>query len=646
MRKLWLGFAVGGFLSAWSFGQTDMPLYTDALQNGWQDWSWCTRDLNSTDYVNSGARSTKITMGAWQGFYLSRGAMSTASYDSLRFYIHGGTVNGRNLRIQPIVGGNPNGTLLNLNTFVAGGSIAANQWRLVTIPLSAMGVASIANFTGFWIQEYSGTTQPAFYVDDILLKASAPPSIVNLTANFGQTLATLDARMFSVNAACWDNQFGTATTRTLLSAAGNRALRFPGGSLSDDYHWATNTTGSNTWTWATSFDTFASVARDTGAQVFITANYGSGTPQEAAAWVQYSNITRGHGFKYWEIGNENYGTWENDIHPRPNDPYTYALESKLYIQQMKAVDPTIKIGVVTPLGEDSYANYTDHPVVNPRTMQTHNGWGPVMLTNLRLQGVTPDFLIYHKYHQEPGGENDAFLLQSSSSWASDVASLRQMLTDYLGPAGASVEIVCTENNSVSYNPGKQTTSLVNGLFYADSVGQAAKTELKALMWWDMRNGTDTANNLSPSLYGWRQYGDYGMVSTSSEPYPAYYALKLLQQFGRGGEQVVATNSDYTLLSIYATRRSNGQIALMVINKSPTLTLPASFVLSGVTGAINPVGTLYRYGIPQDEAARTGVGNRDVSKALIKNVGRTFSHSFPPYSMSVIVLTTKGQVPPP
>jgi len=54
----------------------------------------------------------------------------------------------------------------------------------------------------------------------------------------------------------------------------NQALRFPGGSLSDDYHWATNTTDSNTWQWATSFTQFAQVATATGAQVFIPQSNG------------------------------------------------------------------------------------------------------------------------------------------------------------------------------------------------------------------------------------------------------------------------------------------------------------------------------------------------------------------------------------
>ena len=106
-----------------------------------------------------------------------------------------------------------------------------------------------------------------------------------------------------------------------------------------------------------------------------------------------------------------------------------------------------------------------------------------------------------------GAESDAGLLQSSGSWATDAANLRQQLDDYLGAAGAGVELICTENNSVYSNPGKQTTSLVNGLFLADSIGAAMKTAFNGVIWWDMRNGQDTANNNSSSLYGWRLYGD-------------------------------------------------------------------------------------------------------------------------------------------
>ena len=50
---------------------------------------------------------------------------------------------------------------------------------------------------------------------------------------------------------------------------------------------------------------------------------------------------------------------------------------------MKAIDPTIKVGVVSIPGESAYHNdYTTHPAWNPRTGQTNYGWTPVLLTSL------------------------------------------------------------------------------------------------------------------------------------------------------------------------------------------------------------------------------------------------------------------------
>src|SRR5262249_2924090 len=160
------------------------------------------------------------------------------------------------------------------------------------------------------------------------------------------------------------------------------------------------------------------------------------------------------------------------------------------------------------------------------------GWTPVLLATLKSLGITPDFVVYHRYAQAPSSENDATLLASSSSWALDAADLRQQLSDYLGSGASTVELVCTENNSVYSNPGKQTTSLINGLFLADSLCSAMKTEFNGLFWWDMRNGQETGNNNSSSLYGWRLYGDYGIVDGASpagaaDRYPTFYVAKLL-----------------------------------------------------------------------------------------------------------------------
>jgi len=624
-------------ISCTARAQADETVYTDALVNGWQNWSWATVNLSNNNPVQSGSASIAVSAGPYQAVYLHQDAFASSLYGSLVFWINGGSTGGQLLQVQAELSGNA-------QTAVTLPALAANSWQQVTIPLASLGVQNQPNLDGFWIQDRSGNTQPQFYVDTVSFTPLPPPAVVNITVDASQAIRTVDARLFGVNTAVWDGVFDTPTTTNLLTTMGNQALRFPGGSLSDDYHWATNTTDSNTWQWATSFTNFAQVATAVGSKVFITVNYGSGAPAEASAWVTNSNLSNHYGFKYWEIGNEVYGSWETDNNTRPHDPYTYAQRFAQYFSQMKAVDPTIKIGAVAVTGEDSYANYTDHPALNPRTGLTHNGWTPVMLATLQSLGVTPDFLIYHRYPETPGAEDDTGLLLSSGTWSTDAADLRQQLNDYLGGAAANVELDCTENNSVYSNPGKQTTSLVNGLFMADSICAAMQTEFNSVLWWDLRNGQDSSNNNSASLYGWRNYGDYGVVDSANpagpaDAYPTYYAGKLLQYFARGGDQLIAAASDYQLMSVCAAKRTDGTLGLLIINKSATTALNANITINQATVGGN--GELYSYGIPQDNAAKTGIGSADVASSAVTGLGSNFSLNFPPYSATVLAFSNNA-----
>jgi sugar lactone lactonase YvrE len=520
---------------------------------------------------------------------------------------------------------------------------------------------------------------------------------------------TVDERVFGVNAVTWDWQTANAQTITLLQSAGLRAIRIPGGSASDGFHWKTGNAGSS---WGVGV--FSQLISGINAQAFVTANYGSGTQQEAAAWVAYTNasatlqgtaadvilgddangahwFTAGYwsalraaaplatddglnymrlnhpapfALKYWEIGNECYGSWENDTHAAKWDPVTYANVAKTYIAAMKAVDPTIKIGAVAEVSEDALDSQSPvHNVTNPVTGATHHGWTPVMLTTFKSLSVTPDFLIYHRYEQAPGGENDALLLmapengasQAGQGWAADAAGLRTQLNNYLGTTvAAHIELDITEDNSVYTNPGKQSTSLVNGLYLADSLANVMQTEFNSLVWWDLRNGEDNTQNNSSSLYGWRLYGDYGILaSPSGQPwgdssyfdgYPAYYTMKLMSYFVRGGDTVVHASSDNTLLPVYGALRADGSLGLLVINKSPTATSTANVSIAGFVPMATAGIAVYSYGIPQDTAAQTGTGSPDIDTSMIASPqfivnggtrSTTTTASFGPYSATVL-----------
>jgi hypothetical protein len=548
----------------------------------------------------------------------------------------------------------------------------------------------------------------------LLLPIAALAQNVSISVNADSPVRTVDERVFGLNAVIWDPEAGSTQTVNLIKAAGVRTIRIPGGSLSDEYHWnlnksidRTNPSQNNTWTWSSSIANFANLFTGLNAQVFATVNYGSGTPEEAAAWVAYANGTPNTGpnigtdangtnwltagswalirraaplstndgmnflrvsrndpynIKYWEIGNECYGPWETDLQAVKHDGYTYATRAKDYITKMKSVDSTIKIGVVVVPSETDYANgNTSHPAVNPRTGAINNGWTPVMLARLKALAVTPDFVIYHRYEQAPAAdqpnnpENDANLLQKAKTWADDAAFLRRQLTDYLGATeGNKVEIVVTENNSVYASPGKQTTSLVNGLYLADSVGNILQTEINGLMWWDLRNSQEAGNNNSPSLYGWRNYGDYGILSSPStggssgyfDAYPTYYVTKLLSKFARQGDTVITTTSNNNLLTAFAVKTAAGGVNLLVINKDPAATRTATIALGGFTPDAS--ASVYLYGKSQDDAAKNGgsAASMDILNSALSVAGSTFSASFAPYSVSVIQLGAASSTPTP
>lgn len=629
----WRGLFAFLFLSgpcAWA--QSDLFIYTDRLVSGFQDWSWATRSLTNTSPVHSGGQSIQVTATVGQAIQFRHSDFSTAPFTNLTFWAHGGKNGGQRLGVSAVVGGQ---TL----AAVTLPSLVANTWSQITLPLGSLKAAQTTNFEGVVIQLLGSGSTGGFYLDDISLTGRAAPELVHVAVDTRHPIRYVDHRWLGLNTAAWDGNLTKSYTVNLLQGLGAGILRFPGGSISDEYHWASNRSLTNTWQWSTSFHQFAPMAKAVGADVIITVNYGTGTPAEAAAWVRDANLTNHYGIRYWEVGNENYGPWETDSNSLPHDPYTYATRAHDYIQQMKAADPTIRVGVVVVDGETNYSNgYTTHGVMNPRTKKTVFGWTPVMLTRLKALGTVPDFLVYHYYPEYTFQESDPLLLQSASRWPGFAADLRQQVTDYFGSGGERIELLATENNSNAGDQGRQSTSLVNGLYLADSLGQVMGTEFNSFVWWDLRNGADTKGSFDPTLYGWRSVGDLGVLDVTINGYPTYYALKLMHQFmswgGAGGAVLPATTDDLNL-SAYAIKDGYGGVRVLTINKSPAQTITASISLTGFTPLTN--ASVTHYGIPQDDAARTHVGSVDLATNTFTVAAGTFSLPCPPYSIQLVAL---------
>ncbi len=322
-------------------------VYDDALENGWQNYGWATLNYaNASPVHGTSGTSVRVDATGYQAMYLHHAAFDSTPYASLSFWIHGGMVGGQTLQLQATINGNA-------LPAVAVPTPTANAWQQVTVSLTSLGAAGQANFDGFWLQNTSGATLPTFYVDDIALVTNPPPATVNLAVNAASVIRPVDARVFGLNTAIWDAQLGTAANRALLAQIGVGSLRYPGGSSADDYDWQLDrSVTNNSFQWASAFSTFAPLAAALGAQPYLTVNYGSGTPEQAAAWVAYANgsttntlalgtdakgrnwqtvgywaslraasplatddgynfLRLAHaapfGFKYWEVGNECYG---------------------------------------------------------------------------------------------------------------------------------------------------------------------------------------------------------------------------------------------------------------------------------------------------------------------------------------------------
>src|SRR5579862_1973108 len=81
-----------------SWAQSSMPIYTESLVNGFQDWSWASRNLANTSPVHSGSKSISVTASAWQALSFWHSDLNAAAYTNLSFWINGGSAGGQKLQ--------------------------------------------------------------------------------------------------------------------------------------------------------------------------------------------------------------------------------------------------------------------------------------------------------------------------------------------------------------------------------------------------------------------------------------------------------------------------------------------------------------------------------------------------------------------
>jgi hypothetical protein len=465
-----------------------------------------------------------------------------------------------------------------------------------------------------------------------------------------------------LNSAAWDGDLADPELPVLLESTGAQTLRYPGGSTSDNYHWLSNTPddpAQGSTDPVANFDAFMSVVAASGSHAMVTVNYGSGTEQEAADWVRYANrgghhykgavpsypgaSKKGHdyGIRYWEIGNELYGdgtygaTWE--VNHKSHDPTTYAQGVVSYSAAMKAVDPSIRVGAVLT----APGNWPD----NQTSASSPQPWNDTVLP---IACGAVDFVVIHWYPQGPTGESDAALLMSPEQGESTsvsytpsipamVATLRSMLTKSCGAHADAVQIMVTETNSVSYNPGKQTTSLVDALYLADAMMTWFENGVANVDWWAIHNSPFDGNT-DPALYGNYGFGDYGILSAGlttsggaaepvlNTPFPAYFGVRMLSYLGHhAGDSMLQTTSSNPLVAVHAVRHLDGTIGVMLVNKDPSVRYTVKVALAGASA--HGWADVHRYGI----------GSTSIRGTRTPVHGSTFAITAEPYSLTTVSL---------
>lgn len=169
--------------ASWNFFQrqgggvppAEQLIYSDALQNGWQDFSWGTVNFASTQFPHQGALSIRFDADSFEGLSFAKpgAAITAAQFPELRFWIRG-TAGNEQLQISLQTGGTLHRDLP-LAGFINGGAIAAGGYREVRVRFADPPMSYNGPFERINLQDASGVPPGApqvVHVDTVSLLAA------------------------------------------------------------------------------------------------------------------------------------------------------------------------------------------------------------------------------------------------------------------------------------------------------------------------------------------------------------------------------------------------------------------------------------------------------------------------------------------
>lgn len=454
----------------------------------------------------------------------------------------------------------------------------------------------------------------------LVLVPAALAATANVTINTSQTKGTMPSQGLGVATAVYDNGLVGDGVAPALKANRIQAIRYPGGSYADAFHWRTSSVAPGSYmNPSNTFDNFMTkVVNPAGAKAIITVNYGSneannggGDPNEAAGWVAYAKA-HGYGIKYWEVGNEIQGNgyyggngWEYDLHAPYNgnrnrqaalSPSTYGQNAVKFITAMKAKDSSIKCGV---------------SLVSPGTWpdNTTPSYNNDVLKNC---ANAIDFIVIHWY---PDG-SAASLLQSPSRIGSVVTAVRNQLSTYVGGTRANqIEILITETGSGTVN------GPAAALFAADNY----------LTWFE--HGSTNVD--------WQELHTNFLSQTNAALGPLY-AVRMVATLASAGDTFVNATSNSNMLAAHAVKKANGSTGILLINRDPNNSYTVNVSATGTT--FTTTANRVSFGTANFNGNTPSSGP---ASSTLAGVGSTsFSVTVPAYTMTVLTIAKDSTTPPP
>jgi len=493
---------------------------------------------------------------------------------------------------------------------------ALKGWHEILVPLKEFakfpfwqpdeaeenGVFDMKNMVQIDFKPTNDGTKGSYIIDEIYLtnqkeiKVKEKPPVMDATIN-GDVAKVVNEKinpaLYGQNIALWDGDLLKPSTAENCKKIKHGIYRYPGGLRADDDHWEKVLDKKD---WMVDTDEMIEWVERVDGEAMITVNFGKGTPEEAARWVEHMNIKNKKNVRYWEIGNELYGNW----HPDFCTAESYGTRARKFIEAMKAVDPTIMVTVVWELEGE---------------------WNKIVFDHTK---DIADGVNVHHYPQHFGQENDYAILAAPDAVKEILGGVKHQVKEY-GVPGKKYEVWLTEWNSVDFNPGPQTVSVVNGLFVADYLAQLAHTNIDAANYWDIHN------SITPQL------GDYGYLSRTGAPdgdnvpRASFWAFKIIANNLQGKMSEVETGiADFTT---YFVTREDGSQALVAINKSPVTDYKTTINIEGLKDGSAIV----------EEYHKTGVGTKsgfswdetEIESKGTKSINKGDVYTFPKYTITVI-----------